>query len=152
MKDLLWHKVKVEQTRVDMIANIAHDFKTPVTSIQGYAQGLLDGVANNKEKEQHYLSTIVQKSSDLGRMADELYLLSTLENNAQPFERVDVPVLPFFEELMGELAADYPQVELGLETGKISDALRIAVDPQQCRRVFANILQNSAKYELDRKS
>lgn len=146
IKDLLWQKVKDEETRVDMIANIAHDFKTPVTSIQGYAQGLLDGVASSEEKRQQYLTTIIQKSNDLGRMADELYLLSTLENNAQPFEKVSVPAGPFFEELMAELTGDYPLVRMSIDNLLTTPDASIAIDPQQCRRVFANILQNSAKY------
>lgn len=52
---------KYEANRKELIANISHDLKTPITSIIGYVEGLMDGVANTEEKKQRYLTVIHEK-------------------------------------------------------------------------------------------
>ena len=54
-------QVKYEQNRKELIANVSHDLKTPITSIKGYIEGIQDGVANTPEKLERYIQTIYTK-------------------------------------------------------------------------------------------
>ncbi len=145
VKDLLWKQVEEEQLRVEMIASIAHDFKTPVTAIQGYAQGILEGVANTPEKNERYLRTIITKSDELSRMAQSLYDLSSLEVKTMRFMMQTTPISDMMEEILADAEEQNPNMHIRAALDFPKDAL-IYVDPMQFQRVISNILQNSFKY------
>ena len=65
-------KLKDEQENRELVTNIAHDLKTPITSIKGYAEGILDGVASTEEKKRKYIQTIYHKAVEMNRLIDEL--------------------------------------------------------------------------------
>ena len=146
IKDLLWKRVQDEKDRVDMIANIAHDFKTPVTAIQGYAQGLLDGVANTKEKEERYLRTIVSKSWELSGMAQNLYDLSSLQVKAMKLAVQDIPLKRMLDEMQADIMIQYEGLVVLESDFSATEGRLIAIDPLAFRRVVANVVQNSIKY------
>ena len=62
-----------------MTAGIAHDLRTPLTSIKGYVEGLMDGIANTPEKQERYLNTIYSSAKDMENLLDELLTLSRFE-------------------------------------------------------------------------
>ena len=61
-----------------LISNIAHDLKTPITAVKGYAEGILDGVANTPEKVDKYVRTIYNKANDMDKLINELTLTRRL--------------------------------------------------------------------------
>ena len=65
LKRLIDDKIQYEETIKELVSNISHDLKTPLTTIKGYTEGLLDGVADTKEKQTRYLKTIYNKASDI---------------------------------------------------------------------------------------
>ena len=74
-------QLQYENNRKDLISNISHDLKTPVTAIKGYVEGLKDGVADTPEKMDKYINTIYKKATDIDKMIDELSLFSKLDLN-----------------------------------------------------------------------
>ncbi len=64
-----------EQGRKELIAGISHDLSTPLTSIKGYVSGLLDGIANTPEKQEHYLKTIYHTACDMEHLVDSLFFV-----------------------------------------------------------------------------
>lgn len=76
LKESADEKLEHENQNKELIRNISHDLKTPITSIKGYVEGLMDGVANTPEKQQKYLQTIYNKSNDMDRLINELTLYS----------------------------------------------------------------------------
>lgn len=146
LKDLLWQQVEQEKTRTELIASIAHDLKTPITSIQGYSQALLDGVATSKNKEEKYLKTIMTKAGDLNRMADTLYSFSRLELNQMTLETERIPAYFIGETLASEDMVLRPSLAFEI-SNQVSHDAYIDVDIGQIRRIFGNIIQNSIKYK-----
>lgn len=78
-------QMKYEESRKELIANISHDLKTPITSIKGYVEGIRNGIANTPEKMDRYIDTIYTKATDMDHLIDELFLYSKLDLNRLPF-------------------------------------------------------------------
>ena len=75
-------RLKDEQRKKDLIIGISHDLRTPLTSISGYLDGLMDGIANTPEKRQRYLSAIKTRAKDLSRLVDSLSEYNRLDSSS----------------------------------------------------------------------
>lgn len=147
LKDLIHTQLKYEDNRRMLVSSISHDLKTPVTSIKGYVEGILDGVANTPEKIEKYLQTIYLKTEQVDKMIDDLLLFSKLDLNQIPFnlEKTDIDAY---------LASCLKESELELEKSKMTLCYRnelcekrfILLDQEKIKRVIMNILHNSCKY------
>jgi len=84
LKDSVHTQLKYEDNRKMLISSISHDLKTPVTSIKGYVEGILDGVANTPDKMERYLKTISLKARQIDQMIDDLLLYAKLDLNQIP--------------------------------------------------------------------
>jgi len=138
---------RYEADRRDLIAHIAHDLKTPVTAINGYVQGILDGVASTPEKQRQYLEVIAAKARDLDRRTDELFFFSSLELGTLPyaFQRFDLGA--FLLGLWKDLTHEYgPQGLTGPDPDLPPGPLPVRGDPARLRRVFANLADNTVKF------
>ena len=67
-----------------IISNIAHDLKTPITAVKGYAEGLMDGVADTPEKRDKYIRTIYNKANEMDTLLNELTLYAKIDTNQYP--------------------------------------------------------------------
>lgn len=136
-----------ENNRKELIVNISHDLKTPITSIRGYVDGLIEGVAFSLEKTERYLRTISTKAAEMDRLIDELFLYSKLDLNRMPFVFETVNVKAFLGDWMEELAFELEKEGVTLLfTIQIMDSIEMNVDRKSFRRVLENIIQNSLKY------
>ncbi|KAF1305063.1 sensor histidine kinase [Candidatus Enterococcus willemsii] len=134
---------KYETNRRELISNISHDLKTPMTSITGYVEGLIDGVANTEEKRQRYLKTIHEKSITLNELIDELFLYSKLDLNAVAFHFKKIDFIAYMKHLLEEyLWTD----DIKVTTDFPNQAIYAAIDPIQFNRVITNLIQNSMKF------
>ena len=82
LKEQIEMRIRYEQDLRELISNISHDIKTPLTAIKGYAEGMIDGVADTKEKQEKYLRIINKHSSDLLHYFNQLLFLSETEMRA----------------------------------------------------------------------
>ena len=140
-------QVKEDENRKELISNISHDLKTPVTAIKGYIEGLIDGVADTPEKKEKYLSTILGKTVSLDRMIDDLFLYSNLDIGRTPYHFETLSATEFFENLCSEAKLDLS--ERGFEVTcnlQIPAGFKIRVDRQMIHRLQHNLSENAAKY------
>ncbi|WP_257346872.1 sensor histidine kinase [Pseudalkalibacillus decolorationis] len=135
-----------ENNRRELIANISHDLKTPITSIRGYVEGIKDGVANTEEKLSRYLNTIQTKAEHMDHMINELFLYSKLDMKNLPFHFEKVNMKVFLEDYLDELKLelDDQNVQFSLNAKRIDTAALI--DRDKLIRVMNNIIYNSVKY------
>ena len=138
---------KNEQNRKELFAGISHDLRSPLTSIKAFTEGLLDGVATTPEAQEEYLRTILQKTDDINSMVSQLFLYSKMDMGNYP---INPEVLDIGKELEDFITASHEEYKTkGLAVkiiGTISK-VNIHADPLQLRSIFANILDNSAKYK-----
>ncbi len=138
---------RYEADRRDLIAHIAHDLKTPVTAINGYVQGILDGVAATPEKQRQYLEVIASKARELDRRTDELFFFSSLELGTLPYEFQNFDLGVFLADLWKELLLEgRPQGLTGPDPVLPEGPLSVYGDPARLRRVFTNLAENTIKF------
>lgn len=134
-----------EESRKELLAGISHDLRSPLTSIQAYVEGLLDGVASTPETQQQYLTTIKKKAEDIDRLVSQLFLFSKLDLDEYPMELRPLCLDEMAFMLAQETKSEYHQK--GLEVSVTAAPVTVIADPEQLRRVLTNIMDNSAKYK-----
>ena len=85
LKNTAEEKLKFDKENKELISNISHDLKTPVTTIKGYAEGIMDGVADTPDKVAKYVRTIYNKASEMDVLINELTLYSKIDTNRIPY-------------------------------------------------------------------
>lgn len=147
LKETTVEKLRYEEDQKQLISNIAHDLKSPLTSISGYAEGILDGVADTEEKREAYVRTILSKAHEMNTLLGELSLYSKIDTNRIPYNFAHINVGAFFMDAVEELSMDLENKGVTLHYANyVSDDVEMIVDPEQIRRVINNIIGNSVKY------
>ena len=151
LKENAEDKIQYDKDNKELISNISHDLKTPITAIKGYVEGILDGVASSPEKLDKYIRTIYNKSNDMDRLIDELTFYSKIDTNKIPYTFSKINVAQYFRDCVEEVGLDMEArgIELGYFNYVDEDVVIIA-DAEQMKRVMNNIISNSVKY-LDKK-
>lgn len=137
---------KYEKARIDMIAGVSHDLRTPLTAIRGTIKALLDGVASTPERQQKFLETAYKRTGDMDGLLNQLFYLSKLETGNMPLYLRSIELADFIENYVKgkrELLENEP-VEITADTKGLTGS--VSVDPEQLQRIFDNLLENSRKY------
>lgn len=147
LKEQIEVRIQYEQELKELISNISHDLKTPLTAIKGYAEGLIDGVADTPEKQQKYLRTIYSKANDMTTLVEELSFYSKIDTNNMPYHFEQVLVNDYFRDCMEECRAELEIKHFAVEfSTNVEDTVYVTADREQLKRVMNNIIGNSAKY------
>lgn len=151
LKESTEEKILMDKENKELISNISHDLKTPITAIKGYVEGIQDGVASSPEKLNKYIRTIYNKANDMDRLIDELTFYSKIDMNKIPYNFSKINVAEYFGDCVEEVGLDMETrgIELGYFNYVDEDVVVIA-DAEQMKRVINNIIGNSLKY-LDKK-
>lgn len=136
-----------EEALREMLSNIAHDLKTPLTAIHGYAQAILDGIATTPERMTRYVTTIRNKSDDMGALVDELSFFSHIYKQDLRYHFVDVDVQHYISGCLGNLSLDLHTKKIDLlYKNYVPKGTYVSIDPDKMKRVFNNVIGNAAKY------
>lgn len=147
LKESIEENIRSDEESKELISNISHDLKTPVTAIKGYAEGIMDGVADSPEKMDKYIRTIYNKANDMDKLIGELTIYSKIDNNKIPYNFVKLNLEEYFNDCVDEINTDLSArgIKLTYINYVDRDVLVIA-DPEQLKRVINNIISNSVKY------
>ncbi len=147
LKGQIERNIQYEKESKELISNISHDLKTPMTAIKGYIEGLMDGVADTEEKRDKYIRTVYNKVNDMNSLIEELFLYAKLDSNSVNYSFAKVNVDDYFQDCVEEISLDLESqgVDFGYFNYADKDTIIIA-DPEQLKRVINNIIGNSVKY------
>ncbi len=140
----------LEVEKKELLANISHDLRTPVTSIRGYAQGLKDGVARTEETQREYLETIESKTYMIESLLNDLSEITRFDTNNIKLNKQVIDLKNFLMDCVEELENDVEKVGGKLSLHYIIKDTFVQVDPEKLMRVFINIIGNSIKYRSQR--
>lgn len=151
LKESAEQKLEYDKENKELISNISHDLKTPITAIKGYVEGIMDGVASSPEKLDKYIRTIYNKANDMDRLIDELTFYSKIDTNKIPYTFSKINVAQYFRDCVEEVGLDMEShnIELGY-FNYVDEDVQVIADAEQMKRVINNIVGNSVKY-LDKK-
>lgn len=136
-----------EANRRELISNISHDLRTPITNIKGYIEGIRDGVANTPEKMETYVNIIHSKAVSMDKLVDELFLYSKLDLNQEPFLFKVVDLVDFLEDSIEELRYDLEDKGVALDwDNRASGPVMASVDLDKLKRTVVNVVDNALKY------
>ncbi|MFD0588523.1 sensor histidine kinase [Paenibacillus sp. GCM10027627] len=140
-------QLKYEENRKQLLSNISHDLRTPITTIKGYAEGIRDGVTNTKEKLDKYVGAIHTRANDMERLVDELLYYSKLDLNKEPYSFEQVELTGFLTNIAGEMSIELEQNDVELVWGPgFHSAAYVMADREKLKRVMFNLLHNCLKY------
>lgn len=139
-------QIQYEENRKELLSNISHDLKTPITSIIGYVEGIQDGVANTPQKMEKYLSTVYRKAKDMDSLIDELFLFSKLDLKKEPFAFELVEINAYMKDYVEELHADLNEQGVQINLHVLTRRTEVTADREKLKRVLANLISNCVKY------
>ena len=147
LKESTEEKRQNEQQNKELISNISHDLKTPITAIKGYVEGIMDGVADTPEKMDKYIKTIYNKAIDMDKLINELTIYSGIDNNKIPYNFHRINVADYFGDCVEEVGLDLESRGIHLDySNLVSPDTIVIADPEQMKKVINNIISNSVKY------
>ena len=147
LKESAEEKIRFDNENRELISNISHDLKTPITSIKGYVEGIMDGVADTPEKMERYLKTVYNKTNDMQRLIDELTFYSKIDTNRIPYNFRKINVNDYFGDCAEEVGLDLGAKNIVFQYANyVDENVMVIADPEQIRRVVNNIIGNSCKY------
>lgn len=147
LKESTEEKSLIEKENRELISNISHDLKTPITAVKGYVEGIMDGVADTPEKMDRYVRTIYNKTNEMDHLINELTFYSKIDTNRIPYTFNKLNVEDYFEDCSEEVGLELETrgIELVYANYVEKDVMVIA-DGEQIRRVIHNIINNAIKY------
>lgn len=147
LKESTEEKLQQEEQNRELISNISHDLKTPITAIKGYVEGIMDGVADTPEKMDKYIKTVYNKANDMDRLINELTIYSGIDNSRIPYNFHRINVADYFGDCVEEVGLDLESKNIELNYVNVVEPDTIVIaDPEQMKRVINNIIGNSIKY------
>ncbi len=147
LKQSLEKQSALEQSRKEMIAGVAHDLRTPLTSVKGYVEGLRDGIANTPEKQESYLKTIYSSTLTMERLLDDLLTISRLELGTIKLEPTETDVKSFLDDCAEEIGLELEKQDFDFEyINNCGEGVKVSLDVDRFARVITNIVANSIKY------
>lgn len=150
LKESIEKQNKAAEERRILMAGIAHDLRTPLTSAKGYAEGILDGIADTPEKRERYIKTICQSINETEKILDDLLTVSRLKLSGYELNPSDVKIRDFFDDGAQEIKMLLEKENFDFEYHcNCSDSSVISIDSDRFVRVINNIISNSIKYARD---
>ncbi|MFB4166693.1 two-component system histidine kinase PnpS [Virgibacillus sp. JSM 102003] len=139
------HLKKLELMRKDFVANVSHELKTPITSIKGFAETLLDGAMNDRETLENFLTIINEESERLQGLIEDLLTLSRLEKDEFMLVRTTLNMSEIVDEVLPIINQSAKQKGISL-TAEAGDNITIQADKERVKQVMINLLTNALSY------
>lgn len=140
------NKDKLEKSKRDMIRDIAHDIKTPITSIMGYSKALNDGTVQDSEEKRIYLDYIYNKTSRLNYLVNELFIFTKLDSVDYKLNIKQKDICEFLREVVALYYGEIEEAEFNLEIDIPEDPIYYEFDAKELERAVCNLIINSLKY------
>ena len=138
-------KVKIDEMRKEFIADVSHELKTPIALIQGYAEGLSEGMAEDPENRDYYCSVIVDESQKMNTMVRQLLSLSALEFGQEPGEMTAFSLPELIRGVIAKSGILLREKELSVEFDCAED-IQVYADEFRIEEVVTNYLNNAINH------
>lgn len=139
---------KLEKTKNELITNVSHDLRTPLTSIIGYLDLLKKGKYDNETQFEEYIETIYSKSQRLKHLIDELFEYTRLSSPDFKLNLQKVDLVGLLEQIVGEYIPIFEKESLNIQKSITDEEILVCIDIEKMVRVYENLFINAIKYSL----
>ena len=142
---------KAQQTKTDLITNVSHDLRTPLTSIIGYLNLIEEDKYKDEVQLRYYTNIAYEKSKDLNILINDLFELTKLQNNSLPLNKIDINLVELVSQVISYLDYQLNESKMEIRANFSEDKLIVNADPDKLVRVLENLINNAMKYGNDGK-
>jgi two-component system phosphate regulon sensor histidine kinase PhoR len=139
---------KLERVRRDFVANVSHEFRTPLTAIQGFAETLLAGAIDDSQNRTRFLEIILEHSRRLARLTEDLLMLSKMDAERLELEIRRLSVSQLIESCLETAQRRAAEKDLRISVSTAQRLPDIAGDRRRLAEVLQNLLDNAIQYTL----
>jgi two-component system phosphate regulon sensor histidine kinase PhoR len=141
---------KLEQVRQDFVANVSHELKTPITSIKGFTETLLDGAMYQEEHLKHFLTIIGTEAERLHRLVEELLQLSQIEQGRMSYQWKAVDLSRVVENSLSVVKGKAEDKNIVLTFQRPESSVQVEADEDRLQQIVINLLMNAIQYTPER--
>lgn len=136
---------EIDEMRKEFISNISHELKTPISLIQGYAEGLKVNVNEDEENKDFYCEVIMDEASRMDKMVKELLKLCQLESGFSHLEKSIFDLSPFIDRVAGKFRSVFHAKKINLQI-EMGEHLYVEADQYRVEQVLVNFLNNAIQF------
>ena len=140
---------KIEQSKDELITNVSHDIRTPLTSIIGYLGLIEEGQYSSEEDLKRYIHIAYTKSLQMKVLVDDLFEYTKVRQTSTPLTVQTVKLDRLLEQIAAEFELESSRKEMAIEVEMKTKELQIDFDVDKMARVFNNLISNALKYGKD---
>ena len=133
----------LEKSRRDLVANVSHELKTPITAIRAHLENLLDGV---EQPDPATIEVMLAQVERLGRLVDQLLDLSRLESGEIPLRIEELPLQPLVDDLISEIDVALSGRGVRVDNHVPADLPALSVDRERVHQVLFNLVDNAVRF------
>ncbi|AJH00800.1 histidine kinase [Clostridium beijerinckii] len=137
-----------EEFKTELITNVSHDLRTPLTSLIAYMQ-LVGDEKTTEENKKKYTAVSIEKAYKLNKLIEDLFEYSKLESGGISLNKREVNVVEILEQSIGELFVEAQKRNMNLKKEYEASRVILNVDSSKLGRVFENLLSNAVKYGVE---
>ena len=137
-----------QQSQREFVANVSHELKTPLTSIQGFSQAILDGAVQTPEELRQAVTVIYTESNRMNRLVMDLLSLARLEAGTADLQSIPIHLNTLLQSIVEKFTPQARQANIQLRTN-MDDLPQITGDEDRLAQVFSNIIDNALKFTPD---
>ncbi len=138
-------KLLFEEYRKTLVADISHDFRTPLTNIKGYTEGLIDGIAKTEEKKIFYYNAIKESTQDIEFLINNLSELSILDDINEKYTLEAVNINNYLQNFIQKRYEEFNAKKISTIFDTKVDSI-VSINTHDFNRLLLNIIENSYKY------
>jgi len=140
---------RIEQTKDELITNVSHDIRTPLTSIIGYLGLVEEGRYQSTDQAYNYVHTAYKKSRQMKALVDDLFEYTTVRQASTTLDVIEFDMVQLLEQLAIDFQIEAEAVGITIDINASTDRYRMQGDSEKLVRVFSNLLSNALKYGKD---
>jgi len=142
---------KLETMRSDFVANVSHELKTPLTSIKGFVETLLEGALDDKENNSKFLNIIHDHAGRLNNLVDDLLSLSHLESKEIVLNKKSLNLREQLEDVVSSFRSQLEKMDIKIKND-LPAGIIVSVDKNRIKQVFTNLIDNAIKFNREKGS